>query len=228
MKKALIIGANGGIGHAALNELYPEYEIFATAIDEPGVESIKQNFPEINALVFDHMKREEKEFMKKLDSNIDCLIIASGITSDGLSIRLDDQLWDKTIEINLSSVFRLIKHAYMRMNRGGTIILLSSVIASMGNIGQVAYAASKGGLEAMVRTLAREYASKGITINAIAPGFVDTKMTQSLDLEEMKKNIPLGRICAPSEIAFAIKFLADERSRYITGHILNINGGLWM
>jgi NADP-dependent 3-hydroxy acid dehydrogenase YdfG len=100
MKTALIIGANGGIGKSILAEFYQDYKIFATAVDENGINSIKQHFPNATCFTFDHIKREEKELIKKLDSNIDCLIIASGMTSDALSIRLNDDLWDKTIEVN--------------------------------------------------------------------------------------------------------------------------------
>mgnify|MGYP003689022923 CR=1 FL=1 len=233
MKTALIIGASGGIGKAILRDFYDEYDIVATSTKQESLDALKCEFPNIKTIMFDHTKREEEQIIKGAiaalsGAKLDCVVVASGITSDSLSIRLSDQLWDKTIEVNLSSSFRLLKHVYMQMNKGGAIILLSSVVAKMGNVGQVAYSASKGGLEAMVRTLAREFASKGITVNAVAPGFTQTKMTAMFDYEQLVKSVPLGRIGQPEEIAFAVKFLAHEKARYITGHTLDVNGGLWM
>ena len=231
MKKvALIVGASGGIGHAILKEFYNDdnYEVFATSTKQEKLDELKAEFSNINGLVFDHTARNEKELIKQIGKKIDCVVIASGMTSDSLSIRLSDELWDKTLEVNLSSSFRLIKNAYLSLNKDASIILVSSVVARMGNIGQVAYSASKGGLESMVKTLAREFASKGITVNAVAPGFIETKMTKMFDYEELKKNVPLNRIGQADEVAFAVKFLAHEKSKYITGHTLEINGGIWM
>lgn len=227
-KTALIVGASGGIGHAILQELYDEYDIFATSTKQENLDELKKEFANITPILFDHTKREEGAIIKNLGKKLDAVVIASGITSDSLSIRLSDELWDKTIEINLSSSFRLLKHAYLHMNQQSAIVLVSSVVARMGNVGQVAYSASKGGLEAMVRTLAREFASKNITINAVAPGFIETKMTKMFDYEALKKNIPLNRIGQSTEVAFAVKFLLHEKSRYITGHTLEVNGGLYM
>lgn len=227
-KTVLIVGASGGIGAAILKEFYADYKVFATSTKQENLDALKLEFPNIEGVVFDHTKREESQLIKNLGAKLDCVVVASGMTSDMLSIRLSDELWDKTLEVNLSSSFRLLKSAYMNMNRGGSIVVLSSVVARMGNIGQVAYSASKGGLEAMVRTLAREFASKQISVNAVAPGFTKTKMTQMFDEEMIIKNIPLARMALPDEIAFSVKFLAHERARYITGHTLEINGGLWM
>jgi len=233
MKRVLIVGASGGIGKVILQEFYgDDYDIVATSTKQENLNALKEEFPNIKTVVFDHTKREEADVIKQtvalFSDKIDCIVVASGMTSDGLSIRLSDELWDKTIEVNLSSSFRLLKHAYMQLNRNAAVILLSSVVARMGNVGQVAYSASKGGLEAMVRTLAREFASKGVTVNAVAPGFTQTKMTEMFDYEELKKSIPLGRIGQPEEVAFAVKFLAHEKARYITGHTLEVNGGIWM
>lgn len=227
-KVALIVGATGGIGCAIVKEFLDDYDVVATSTSAEKLDALKKEFPEIITHVFDHTKREEKDLIKAVGKKIDCLVIASGMTSDSLSIRLSDELWDKTIEVNLSSSFRLIKHAYMSMNRNASIVLISSAVARMGNVGQVAYSASKGGVEAMVRTLAREFASKGITVNAVAPGFIETKMTKMFDYEELKKMIPLNRIGTAEEVAYSVKFLANDKSKYITGHTLEINGGVWM
>lgn len=226
MKNVLIVGASGGIGSAILDSFYGEYNVFATSTRQESIELLAGQYPQMNGFVFDHTARKENELIKSLGVNLDCLVIASGITSDALSIRLSDELWDKTLEVNLSSSFRIIKHAYLKMNAGASIILLSSVVARMGNVGQVAYAASKGGVESMVKTLSREFASKAITVNAVAPGFIATKMTAMFDEQQIVKSIPLKRMGQPREVAIAVKFLAT--AGYITGHTLEINGGLWM
>lgn len=240
MKNALLIGAAGGIGSAILEEMYAkgEYNIIATSTREEALAQLKQDFEKIGTVAFDHTSRCEKELIAQVseqfssmtngNGNIDVIVIASGMTSDSFCMRLSDELWDKTIEVNLSSSFRVIKHAYRKMNAGGAIILISSVVARMGNIGQVAYAASKGGVESMVKTLAREFAAKEITVNAIAPGFIATKMTQAFDEQELAKSIPLNRFGKAEEIAYATEFLASQKARYITGHTLEINGGMWM
>ncbi len=229
-RKVLLIGATGGIGNATLEKLYEEgvYEIFATSTRKEALDEIAAEFPEIHPILFDHTARTEKELIEQVGAGIDSVVIASGITSDALCMRLSDDLWDKTIEVNLSSTFRILKHAFRKMNTGSSIVLVSSVVARMGNAGQVAYAASKGGLEAMAKTLAREWAVKDITVNSIAPGFVATKMTQDFDHEALAKHIPSGRFGKPEEMAAAISYLIGPNARYMTGHTLELNGGMWM
>lgn len=233
MKKVLIIGASGGIGSEILKEFIQEGNIItATSTRDEKIAEMQKEFPNVNFLKLNHMeKNEDKVINEACDKmgGLDCVIVASGITSDGLCMRLSDEAWEKTIEINLSSSFRIARAAFKKMMKsGGSMIFTSSVIARMGNAGQVAYAASKAGLEGMVRTLAREFAGRNIRVNSIAPGFIKTKMTEDLDLSEYTKNIPLKRVGDASEVAYAIKFLANERASYITGHTLEINGGLWM
>jgi len=225
MKKALLIGATGAIGKAILQEIYKEYEVCVTSTSSKKLDLLSKEFPNIMPIVFDHTAKNEKELAQKIE-NIDALIIASGITSDSLALRLNDELWEKTLEINLNSVFRIIKNTYKKINKEGSIVLVSSVVARMGNIGQVAYAASKGGLEAMVKTLALEFAFKKITINCVAPGFIESNMTKNLDQEKIIKTIPLARMGTTQEVAQAIKFLLN--AKYITGTTLAINGGLQM
>lgn len=225
MKKALIVGASGGIGSAILAEMYKDYEIIATSTRAEALDDLVKQFPHIKPVLFDHTSRTEDKMIKAIEGNLDCIVIASGMTSDCLAMRLSDDLWDKTLEVNLSSSFRLLKHAYLKLNREGAVVVISSVVARMGNVGQVAYSASKGGLEAMVRTLSLEFAGKGITVNAVAPGFIATKMTEMFDYEELAKSIPLKRVGKAEEIADAVRFLAG--AKYITGHVLEVNGGLW-
>lgn len=233
LKKILLVGASGGIGRAIATELFSKYRLFITTTKEDSLDSLFNDLPGISGAIFDHTSRLEKDLIEeaheKLDG-LDGIVIASGITSDSLCMRLSDEMWDKTLEVNLSSAFRLIKHAnrYLFRSEQGRVIVISSVIARMGNAGQVAYAASKAGLEGMVRSLAREFAGRKITVNAIAPGFIETKMTADLNHDALLETIPLKRIGQPSEIAYGVDFLLSERAGYITGHTLEINGGMWM
>lgn len=226
-KTLLLIGATGGIGQAVLKEVVNEWNVIATSTQLEKLEAITKS-TNVHKIAFDHTSGQETEFLQTISQfgKLDSIVITSGITSDGLAIRLTDELWDKTLQVNLSSIFKILKRAYRIMNPDSSIVVTSSVIARMGNIGQVAYSASKGGLEAMVRTLAKEFASK-CTVNAVAPGFIETGMTENLPKEEIIKNIPLGRIGKPEEVASVIKFLIGPGARYITGHTLEVNGGMW-
>ncbi len=232
MKSVVLIGATGGIGYAVLKRLSKSCNIFATSTSMEKIESIKKNFDSnVHFEVFDQCAKSEKELLKKANEvlgKIDSLVVVSGITSDGLCMRLSDEMWDMTIEINLSSSFRLARESFRYISKnGGSMIFTSSVIARLGNAGQVAYAASKGGLEAMVRTLAREFASRNIRVNSIAPGFIETKMTENLDQSKLLSAVPLGKMGTVEDVAAAFDFLINEGS-YITGHTLEVNGGLWM
>jgi len=160
MKKVLIIGASGGIGSEILKEFIQEGNIItATSTRDEKIAEMQKEFPNVNFLKLNHMeKNEDKVINEACDKmgGLDCVIVASGVTSDGLCMRLSDEACEKTIEINLSSSFRIARAAFKKMMKsGGSMIFTSSVIARMGNAGQVAYAASKAGLEGMVRTLAR-------------------------------------------------------------------------
>ncbi|HOK42269.1 MAG TPA: 3-oxoacyl-[acyl-carrier-protein] reductase [Thermoclostridium caenicola] len=164
---------------------------------------------------------------------LDILVNNAGITRDKLLIKMEEEDWDTVMDINLKSVFLLTKAAVkiMMKKKKGTIINLSSVVGLMGNSSQANYAASKAGLIGFTKSVAKEYARRGITCNAIAPGFIETEMTGSLP-EEVKeyylKNIPLGRPGTTSEVADLAVFLASDRAQYITGQVINIDGGLYM
>jgi len=164
---------------------------------------------------------------------IDILVNNAGITRDGIFLRMKEEEWDAVIAINLKSVFNCSKAVirYMGKQRGGKIISIASVVGQIGNIGQANYAASKAGIIGFTKTLAREFASRGIMVNAVAPGFIETDMTRTLP-EKVREgfigNIPLGRMGAPEEIAEAVLFLATDASNYITGQVINVNGGLYM
>ena len=164
---------------------------------------------------------------------IDILVNNAGITRDGLFLRMKEEEWDAVIAINLKSVFNCSKAVirYMGKQRGGKIISIASVVGQIGNIGQANYAASKAGIIGFTKTLAREFASRGIMVNAVAPGFIETEMTRTLPAkvrEGFISNIPLGRMGTPEEIAEAVLFLASDASNYITGQVINVNGGLYM
>ncbi len=166
-------------------------------------------------------------------AGIDILINNAGLTRDGLAMRMKDEDWDMVINVNLTSAFRLTRAALkgMAKRRTGRIINMSSVVGAVGNPGQVNYAASKGGLVAMTKSLAKEIASRGITVNCIAPGFIVSPMTDKLNEDqqkEMLKNIPAGFLGEGKDVAAATLFLASDESRYVTGQTIHVNGGMAM
>jgi 3-oxoacyl-[acyl-carrier protein] reductase len=163
--------------------------------------------------------------------HIDILVNNAGVTRDGLVMRLSDEDWDTVLNIDLKSVF-LCTRAVLRpmlKQRWGRIISLASVVGIIGNAGQANYSSAKAGVIAFTRSVAKEVASRGITANAIAPGFIDTKMTEALDekqQEELKKKIPVGYAGTPQDVAGVVAFLASEEARYITGQVINVDGGM--
>jgi 3-oxoacyl-[acyl-carrier protein] reductase len=164
---------------------------------------------------------------------IDILVNNAGITRDGFFVRMKEDEWDEVLAVNLKSVFNCSKAIirYMTKQRAGSIINIASVVGQMGNIGQANYAASKAGVIGLSKTMAREFAPRGIKVNAVAPGFIDTDMTSGLPekaKEAFLTNIPMGRMGSPEDVAEAVLFLATDASRYITGQVINVNGGLYM
>ncbi|MDP3296867.1 MAG: 3-oxoacyl-[acyl-carrier-protein] reductase [Thermodesulfovibrionia bacterium] len=164
---------------------------------------------------------------------LDILVNNAGITKDTLVLRMKDDDWDAVINVNLKGTFLCSREAIKLMvkQQHGNIISMSSVVAFTGNPGQVNYSASKAGIVGLTKTIAKEYASRGIKANAVAPGFIQTAMTEAIPekiREEMKKNIPLGYFGAPEDVANAVIFLASSDADYITGQVLHINGGMYM
>ena len=162
---------------------------------------------------------------------IDILVNNAGITRDQLLLRMSEEDWDSVIAVNLKSVFICTKAVirHMTAQKWGRIINMSSVVGIAGNAGQANYSASKAGIIGFTKTVAKEVGSRGITVNAIAPGFIDTPMTQQLKeswIEEIKKRIPAGYLGTPGDVAEAVAFLASEEARYINGHVLNVDGGM--
>ena len=165
--------------------------------------------------------------------HIDILVNNAGITRDGLLMRMSEADWDLVLTVNLKGAFictqAVIRH--MMRQRWGRIVNIASVVGVIGNAGQANYAASKAGLIGLTKTTAREVASRGITVNAVAPGFIDTGMTQKLSenvKQEFLKQIPVGYLGLPKDVAYAVAFLVSEEAHYITGQVLNVNGGLAM
>lgn len=237
---ALVTGASRGIGQAIAKRLANEgYLVIGTATSEKGAAAVNdylqelggagrvlnvQDTEQINQL-FDSI---EKEF-----GNVQVLVNNAGITQDGLLMRMDDNAWERVLDVNLTSVFRTSKRAVkgMMKARQGRIINITSVVAAMGNAGQTNYTASKAGIEGFTRSLAREIGSRQITVNCVAPGFIDTDMTSELDevlIKSMLNAVPLARLGKPEDIAAAVNFLASEEAGYITGTVLDVNGGMYM
>jgi len=164
---------------------------------------------------------------------LDVLVNNAGITKDGLLLRMKDDDWDRVIEVNLTGAYRCTKAALgvMVKQRSGRIISIASIVGVMGNSGQANYAASKAGLIGFTKSVAREYASRGVTVNAVAPGFIQTAMTDALDeatKTRLHEQIPLARLGAPEDVASAVLFLASDAAAYVTGQVIHVNGGMWM
>ena len=239
---ALVTGASRGIGRAILEALARAGAAVAgTATSEAGAEAIGRHVEEIGArgcgLVLDVRDKARCEAVVeevgKRFGKLSILVNNAGITADMLSMRLRDEEWESVVETDLNAPFRLARACMRGMMRAkrGRIINISSVVASAGNPGQANYAAAKAGLEGMTRSLARELGSRNITVNCIAPGFVDTDMTRALNEEQTRQllgQIALGRLGQAAEVAGAVVFLASAAGDYVSGATLHVNGGMYM
>nr|WP_263313526.1 3-oxoacyl-[acyl-carrier-protein] reductase [Mammaliicoccus sp. Marseille-Q6498] len=242
-KAAIVTGASRGIGRKIALELGNEgynvvvnyagskekAEQVVSEIKELGVDAFAY---QANVSEIDEAKAMIKETVSKFGT-IDVLVNNAGITRDNLLMRMKQDEWDDVINTNLKGAFNCVQAVTRPMlkQKSGRIINLSSVVGSIGNPGQANYVATKAGLEGMTKTFARELASRGITCNAVAPGFIVSDMTDQLseDLkEQMKSQIPLSRFGEDSDIANAVAFLASEKASYITGQTLHVNGGMYM
>jgi 3-oxoacyl-[acyl-carrier protein] reductase len=239
---AFVTGASRGIGRAiALKLCRAGFEI---VVASPEIENNEAVAEEIRAcsgqamtLNFDVTSAEsvEEGFAKTLKdkTRIDVLVNNAGITRDGLAVRMKPADWDLVLKINLTGAFLCAQQALpgMMRNRWGRIVNIASVVGQAGAAGQANYAASKAGLIGLTKSLAQEMGSRGITVNAVAPGYIDTDMTKGLPDEVKQKMlamVPLGRIGSVEDIAAAVKFLASEEAGYITGQVLAVNGGMYM
>ena len=239
MKNVLITGATGGIGSSILNLYYNNnYNICVTGTNVDKLKEIEVYYKGkvkcISCNLGDEVQVEN--LVQQSDEyygQTDILINNAGITKDNLLLRMKDEEWNDVININLNSNFKLTKKILKGMikSRWGRIINISSDAAKIGNAGQANYVASKSAIEGLTRTLANEVASRGVTVNCVSPGFVDTEILKTIDqktLQNMIERIPLGRMGRTDEIASAVYFLSSEESAYITGQVLHVNGGLTM
>jgi 3-oxoacyl-[acyl-carrier protein] reductase len=236
MKKVFITGASRGIGNAIAKSLLKEnYTVIGTATSSKGVEQLIAEGILGYKLELDDLERINASWEKISDEHldIDILVNNAGFTRDNLILRMSEDEWNDVMNVHLNGMFRITKRLLKPMlkKRWGRIINLSSTSAVLGNKGQANYAAAKAGIEAFSRSLASEVGSRGITVNAVAPGFINTDMTHlnsGVVEEELIKKIPLGRFGETSEIAHLVNFLCSEESSYITGQTIHINGGLYM
>ena len=241
-KVALVTGASRGIGRAIATRLGKSGAfIYGTATTPDGAKKISAFFEEEGiqgeGIVLDVTNQESVDYLFKTfasqEKNPEILVNNAGITSDNLLLRMTDEEWLKVIETNLSSVYRLSKAAIKSMFRArkGRIISVGSVVGSSGNPGQANYAAAKSGIIGFSKSLATEVASRGITVNVVAPGFIDTDMTQTLPdavRSELLKRIPAKRLGNVDDIANLVAFLASDAAGYITGETVHVNGGMYM
>ena len=229
-KKVIVTGGNRGIGKGIVLSLLDQgYLVLATSRDSKKFDMSHQNLEVANLDVCDQASIDD--FQKKVnDFDPDILINNAGITKDNLFLRMTEDDWGEVIDTNLNSVFRMTKLVVRGMlkKKWGRIINISSISGSMGNPGQTNYSASKAGVEAFSRSLAKELGSRNITVNSVAPGFIQTDMTQGLIDEEITKKIPLQRVGSVEDVASLINFLVSEESNYITGQTLVVDGGLFM
>lgn len=239
-KIILVTGASRGIGRAIAERFAEDgHFVIGTATSEKGVEAIAEYLGESGGIgrVLDVCDEVAiNKLFEEIDSvygGINVLVNNAGITKDGLLMRMKDDDWASVIDTNLTSIYRMSKRAVrgMMKARFGRIINITSVVGQMGNAGQANYAASKAGAEGFTRSLAREIGSRGVTVNCVAPGFVETDMTEELDerlISSMLDAVPVGRMGQPHEIAAAVAFLASDDASYITGEVLAVNGGMYM
>lgn len=235
-KKILITGASRGIGRdIALNSKEKGYKVLGTSTTNEGVSSLKENG--IHGLQLDLNDKKSVESFNGLltqeHSDITVLVNNAGITRDNIVLRMSEEEWTDVLNVNLHGAFKVTKTVlkFMLKKRWGRILNITSTSASTGNRGQANYAAAKAGIEAFSKSLAKEVGSRGITVNAIAPGYIQTDMTEVISenvKEEILSQIPLSRFGKPEEISQLVDFLISDEASYITGQTIHINGGLFM
>jgi len=240
-RTALVTGASRGIGAAIALELAKQgFAVHGTATSEGGAQHIDKAlaaFPGCHGLVLqvndaDQLQAVVDSLVEKT-GGLHVLVNNAGITRDTLAMRMKDSDWDEVMDTNLKAVFRLSRAAIrpMMKQRFGRVINITSVVGACGNPGQANYAAAKAGLAGMTRALARELGSRGITVNCVAPGFINTDMTATLPEDQQKallSQIPLGHLGQPEDVAHAVAYLASPQAGYVTGQELHVNGGMYM
>jgi 3-oxoacyl-[acyl-carrier protein] reductase len=231
-KLALVTGASRGIGRAIALELAKNgAKVIGTATTEEGAKRISEGG--ITGKLLDVKNAEQADALIKELGEVLILVNNAGITRDNLALRMKDADWDEVMETNLKPVFRLSRAVMrgMMKARWGRIINITSVVGASGNPGQANYAAAKAGIVGMTKSLAAELGSRNITVNCVAPGFIDTDMTRALADEQknaLLSRIPVGRLGKPEDIAAAVAYLASPAAGYVTGTVLHVNGGMYM
>ena len=241
-KVALVTGGAQGIGKTIGEELTKAgAHVVLGDVNLEGAqktaEAINNNGGSASAIKIDVSNATEVQqvfdFIIKDKKPVDILVNNAGITRDGLMLRMKEIDWDLVLDINLKGSFLCSQQAAKQMmkQKSGVIVNISSIVGVMGNFGQANYSASKAGVIGLTKTLAREVASRGIRVNAVAPGFIDTEMTRTLDetiRQKLIEQIPLSRLGLPEDVARCVSFLVSDRSSYITGQVINLNGGMLM
>lgn len=236
----LVTGASRGIGKAIAKRFAKErHFVIGTATTEQGAQVIQEYLHDTGGIgrVLDVRNTEHiNKLFDEIESvygSVQVLVNNAGITKDGLLLRMQDEDWNEVVDTNLTSIYRMSKRAVrgMMKARRGRIINITSVVAKMGNAGQTNYTATKAGVEGFSRTLAREIGSRQVTVNCVAPGLIETDMTDELDerlINSMLDAVPIGRLGQPEDIAAAVSFLASDEASYITGAVIPVNGGMYM
>lgn len=241
-KTAIVTGAAQGIGRAIAENLAQAGADIAVADLDPGrsletvgaIEKLGRKALNLKVNVADtNDTKAMVEQVIKAWGKIDILVNNAGITRDGLLLRMKEEDWNLVLQINLNGTFHCTKAVLQPMTkqRYGRIVNIASIVGVIGNAGQANYSASKAAVIGFTKTVGREYASRNVTVNAVAPGFIDTAMTHGLpsDVKDtLLKQIPLGRLGTPGDVAGAVRFLVSEEAAYITGHVLHVNGGMLM
>lgn len=237
-RRALVTGASGGIGAAIARALHARgAEVILTGRRADALRALADELGERVTVetgdVTDPAFAEALVAAAEKAGGLDILVNNAGITRDGLALRMKDEDWQAVLDTNLTSAFRLSRAALrgMMRRRFGRIVNIGSVVGATGNPGQVNYAAAKAGLVGMTKALAAEVASRGITVNCVAPGFIETAMTDALGDRQraaLAERIPAGRLGRPGDVAAAVVYLASEEAAYVTGHTLHVNGGMAM
>lgn len=241
-RTAIVTGAAQGIGRAIAEALAQAGADIAVADLDPSrsaetvaaVENIGRKALNLKVNVADTGETKSMvEQVLKAWGKVDILVNNAGITRDGLLLRMKEEDWNLVLQINLNGTFNCTKAVLQPMTkqRYGRIVNIASIVGVIGNAGQANYSASKAAVIGFTKTVGREYASRNVTVNAVAPGFIDTAMTHGLSTDvkdTLLKQIPLGRLGTPADIAAAVRFLVSEEAAYITGHVLHVNGGMLM
>jgi 3-oxoacyl-[acyl-carrier protein] reductase len=235
-RTALVTGASGGIGEAIARQLHAQgAAVVVAGRRKDALEALAEALGERVRVEVAELSdpAAAEQLIAAADAGPDVLVNNAGLTRDNLAVRMKDEDWQTVLDVNLTAVFRLSRGALrgMMRRRWGRIVNVTSIVALTGNPGQVNYAAAKAGMIGMTKSLAAEVASRGITVNCVAPGFIETAMTAALGEDQRRRlleRVPIGRLGSGADIAAAVGYLASEEAAYVTGQTLHVNGGMAM